>query len=57
MKGDWTHSDPQITELLNQYQRSGVPLYLLYPSGNGGAQILPQILLQDMVLDALNSIN
>jgi len=57
MKGDWTHSDPQITELLNQYQRSGVPLYLLYPSGDGGAQILPQILLQDMVLDALNSIN
>ncbi|MBT7905114.1 MAG: protein-disulfide reductase DsbD [Porticoccaceae bacterium] len=57
MKGDWTHADPEITELLNQYQRSGVPLYLLYPKGDGQAQILPQILLQDVVLNALNSVN
>ena len=57
MKGDWTHSDPEITELLNQYQRSGVPLYLLYPQGNREAQILPQILLREMVIDALNSVN
>ena len=57
MKGDWTNSDPEITELLNQYQRSGVPLYLLYPRGDGQVQILPQILLQDLVVDALNSVN
>jgi thiol:disulfide interchange protein DsbD len=56
LKGDWTHSDPEITELLNQYQRSGVPLYLLYPRGNGKAQILPQILLQTMVVDALSGV-
>ena len=49
-------SDPEITELLNQYQRSGVPLYLLYPRGNGKAQILPQILLQTMVVDALSGV-
>ena len=57
MKGDWTDTDPQITALLNQYQRSGVPLYLLYPQGEGDARILPQILLQDGVLEALNSVN
>jgi thiol:disulfide interchange protein DsbD len=57
IKGDWTNSDPEITELLNQYQRSGVPLYLLYPRGDGQVQILPQILLQDLVVDALNSVN
>jgi len=56
MKGDWTHTDPEITALLNQYQRSGVPLYLLYPQGEGEARILPQILLQDGVLEALNSL-
>jgi hypothetical protein len=32
-------------------------LYLLYPKGDGQAQILPQILLQDVVLNALNSVN
>jgi thiol:disulfide interchange protein DsbD len=57
LKGDWTDSDPEITELLNQYQRSGVPLYLLFPEGPGGAEILPQILLQPLILDALNQVN
>jgi thiol:disulfide interchange protein len=54
LKGDWTNSDPQITELLGRYNRSGVPLYLLYPRGQGDAQILPQILTESMVIDALN---
>ncbi len=53
LKGDWTNNDPQITELLNQYQRSGVPLYLLFPEGLGEAEVLPQILLQPMVLEAI----
>jgi thiol:disulfide interchange protein DsbD len=57
LKGDWTDSDPEITELLNQYQRSGVPLYLLFPEGPGEAEILPQILLQPLILDALNQVN
>ena len=54
LKGDWTNSDPQITELLERFNRSGVPLYLLYPRGPGGAEILPQILTESMVIDALN---
>ena len=57
LKGDWTDSDPEITELLNQYQRSGVPLYLLFPKGEGKAQILPQILLETTVIELLTSIN
>ncbi|CAI8325970.1 protein-disulfide reductase DsbD [Porticoccaceae bacterium] len=56
LKGDWTHSDPGITQLLNEHQRSGVPLYLLYPQGSGKAQILPQILLPAIITDALNSV-
>lgn len=56
LKGDWTDSDPEITELLNRYQRSGVPLYLLFPRGEGEAQILPQILLETTVIELLTSI-
>jgi thiol:disulfide interchange protein len=53
LKGDWTNNDPQITALLNQFQRSGVPLYLVYPRGSGSAQILPQILSESMIIEAL----
>lgn len=54
LKGDWTHSDPEITKLLNQYNRSGVPLYLVFPSGPGQPEILPQILLESTLLEALD---
>ena len=57
LKGDWTDSDPEITELLNQYQRSGVPLYLLFPRGMQEAQILPQILVRASTIDKLNNLN
>ena len=53
LKGDWTNNDPQITALLNQFQRSGVPLYLVYPRGSGPAQILPQILSESMIIETL----
>ena len=53
MKGDWTNSDPEITALLNSFQRNGVPLYLVYPRGSGEPQILPQILSESMVIEAL----
>ena len=57
LKGDWTNNDPEITKLLNQYQRSGVPLYLMYPNGQGEPEILPQILLEPMIMEAINRIN
>jgi thiol:disulfide interchange protein len=56
LKGDWTNQDPQISALLKQYGRSGVPLYLFYPAGAGSkAVILPQILTHDIVRSALKS--
>ena len=56
MKGDWTNQDAQISALLKQYGRSGVPLYLFYPSGAGSeARVLPQILTHDIVSAALRS--
>lgn len=49
---DWTSRDPDITALLQQFGRSGVPLYLYYPA-NGEPKVLPQILTPQIVLDAL----
>ncbi len=54
LRGDWTSSDPEITELLNAFQRNGVPLYLMYPSAsNSEPEVLPQILTKGIVLDAM----
>lgn len=57
LKGDWTNSDPKITQLLNQFNRSGVPLYLMYPNGEGSPEILPQILTKTTLLDAIKRAN
>jgi len=55
LKGDWTKQNPEITALLQQFGRSGVPLYLLY-GGKGEPVILPQILTAASVLDALGKV-
>lgn len=58
MVGDWTDYNPEITQLLNHYQRSGIPLYLLYPSNpNQDAIILPQLLTPSIVLSYLSKID
>jgi len=53
LRADWTNEDSNITAALQAYGRSGVPLYLLYEKGNGEARVLPQILTQGIVLEAL----
>ncbi len=53
LKGDWTRSDPEITRVLRRYQRAGVPLYLVYAAGNPEPQVLPELLTQRLVLEAL----
>jgi thiol:disulfide interchange protein DsbD len=52
---DWTNRDPQITALLKENGRSGVPLYLYYAPGAKTPIILPQILTESGVLGALDS--
>lgn len=51
--GDWTNKNATILNFLNQYQRSGVPLYVVY-AGNSYQQVLPQILTPDLVVQAIN---
>lgn len=54
LQGDWTNSDPVISELLDQFGRSGVPLYLMYPADpNKDPQVLPQILTESIVLESM----
>jgi thiol:disulfide interchange protein DsbD len=55
LKGDWTRQDPEITRYLQKFGRSGVPLYLLYDQA-GTPNVLPQILTQSEVLDAVGKI-
>jgi len=56
MKADWTNKDPAITEMLKQYGRSGVPLYLLFPGNGQEAVVLPNILTEGILTDALRQI-
>jgi thiol:disulfide interchange protein DsbD len=53
LKGDWTNRDPEITALLTEHGRIGVPLYLFFPGHGKATKILPQILTEAMVLEAL----
>ena len=56
LKGDWTNSDPVITEYLATFSRNGVPLYVYYPSASALDKtpvILPQLLTPSIVIDAI----
>jgi len=61
LKADWTNRDAQIADVLGSFGRSGVPLYLLYPATRSGQArapepvILPQILSENVVIDAINN--
>ncbi len=50
--GDWTQRDRQITRLLQENSRDGVPLYLFYPA-KAAPVILPQILTPQIVLNTI----
>ncbi len=57
LKGDWTNEDPEITAVLNQFNRPSVPLYILYP-GDSAAEptLLPQILTPGIVTAAFEAL-
>ena len=55
MLGDWTKSDPVITEWLKKFGRNGVPLYVLY-NENQESEVLPQVLTPDLVIEKLEQL-
>jgi len=56
LKGDWTNRDPEITSLLKDLGRAGVPLYLFWAPGAERPKILPQVLTESLILSELSSI-
>ncbi len=55
IEADWTRKDPVISSALERYGRTGLPLYLLFPS-QGEPLILPEILTEDILLSYLNEV-
>jgi len=54
MRADWTRQDAQISQLLQKFGRSGVPLYVIFPAGRPTEPIvLPEVITQDMVIQKL----
>lgn len=55
LRADWTKYDAEITRQLSSVGRSGVPTYVIYPIGKGAADVLPELLTKDLVLNALKN--
>ncbi len=55
LKGDWTNRDPEITALLKELGRAGVPLYLYWPAGADKPLILPQVLTEASIVAQLTA--
>lgn len=53
MVGDWTNVDPEIGAFLEAHGAVGVPLYVVYPAGGGDGVVLPALLNDAIVVDAL----
>jgi thiol:disulfide interchange protein DsbD len=53
LKADWTNRDPVIAKTLAEFGRVGVPLYVVYPKNGGAPVILPQLLTEGLVIEAI----
>lgn len=53
LRADWTRRDATIAAALAEHGRAGVPLYLVYPKGGGEPAILPQLLTEGLVIEAV----
>jgi len=56
LKADWTNGDPTITEWLKKFNRIGVPVYVIYASPDEPPAVLPEILTQNILLQALSRV-
>ncbi len=53
LRADWTSRDPEISAELARHGRNSVPLYLLFQPGQEQPAVLPELLTQGIVLEAL----
>ncbi len=54
MQADWTRPDPQIAAYLKSFNRAGIPFDVVYGPGAPQGIVLPELLTEDAVLDALD---
>jgi thiol:disulfide interchange protein len=55
MRADWTTQDETISKLLRKFNRSGVPLYVIFPGQHPDAPIvLPEVITPSLVLEKLD---
>jgi thiol:disulfide interchange protein DsbD len=55
LRADWTNRNAEIANVLKSLGRAGVPLYLVYDAKGGEPQVLPQILTEGGVVQALTA--
>ncbi len=56
VKADWTNRNPEITQLLRAFGRSGVPLYAIFPAGLiDQPLVLPEVITAEMVVEKLDA--
>jgi thiol:disulfide interchange protein DsbD len=53
IKADWTNRDNDILEVLTEYGRTGVPLYLYWKPGLDKTLILPAVLTEELLINSL----
>jgi thiol:disulfide interchange protein DsbD len=56
MRADWTTQDETISKLLRKFNRSGVPLYVIFPAQHPDSPIvLPEVITPGLVLEKLEA--
>ncbi|TGW15204.1 hypothetical protein EIL50_02515 [bacterium NHP-B] len=53
MRGDWTHTNETIAFFLKTFQRAGIPFNAVFGPGAPEGIVLPEILKQDVVKEAV----
>ena len=54
MKGDYTNVDPAIAAFLQRFDAVGVPLYVVFGPGSPDGEVLPTLLTDGIVRDAIS---
>jgi thiol:disulfide interchange protein DsbD len=54
LKADWTNRDGVIAAALAEHGRAGVPLYLVYGADGSAPVVLPQLLTEGLVAQAID---
>ena len=52
IKADWTRREPSVSNLLTTFNRSGVPLYVFFPS-RSQPKVLPQLLTPTLLFNEI----